>query len=74
MYNCIMCGMSGEKPVSAYNKDGDQADACGYCKSDKIRISDVNCSLCGAALYHGEYAYEAGEMLICENCLTRVLV
>ena len=74
MYRCMICGGTGERPGAAYEKDGSIENVCEHCKSAKIRISDEKCSMCGAALYKGEYAYEAGGLLVCENCLTRVLI
>ena len=74
MYKCIVCGFTGEKPAAAYEKDGSISDVCEHCKSDDIHVSPENCSVCGSAIYKGEYAYEAGDLLICERCLTPVLV
>jgi hypothetical protein len=74
LYKCIECGFTGERPAAAYEKDGSINDVCGHCKSTNIRISEERCSVCGAAIYKGEYAYEAGEMLICGRCVTTVLV
>jgi len=74
VYKCMVCGITGNSPAAAYEKDGSINDLCEHCKSAEIRTSAENCSMCGTAIYEGEYAYEAGGMLICERCLTRVLV
>ena len=74
MYKCMICGFTGESPAAAYEKDGSINDVCGNCKSADIRVSQENCSVCGSAIYKGEYGYEAGDLLICERCLTMVLV
>ncbi|MBR5089421.1 MAG: hypothetical protein IK093_08330 [Ruminiclostridium sp.] len=74
MYKCMNCGFEGEKPAAAYETDGSLNDVCECCKSEKIRIASEECSVCGAAIYKGDSAYEAGDMLICEKCITAVLV
>ena len=74
MYKCMVCGFGGEIPLTAYEKDGSINNVCEHCKSTDIRVSTENCSVCGSAVYKGEYAYEAGDLLICGRCLTTVLV
>ncbi len=75
MYKCENCGGTGERPVIARKNDGSRCYICGNCKSGNVRISSgYSCGICGRVLYEKEHAFEAGELLICEGCITRVMV
>ena len=74
MYKCKKCGAKSDRTL--YERDG--ADAyharCVHCESGEVAEVTANCAVCGRDLCEGEYAFEAGEMLICPDCVTEVMV
>lgn len=60
--------------IRSENEDPGQS-VCIDCGSNDVRKpSEENCSICGERLCYGDHAYEAGDLLICEGCITRVLI
>ena len=74
LYKCITCGETGEDPVTVYESDGGSIMKCEHCGSEDLGRPAAVCGLCGKTLFEGEYAYEAGERLFCESCVSEVLI
>ena len=74
MYKCAICGNTGEKPVRRYDECRCGQYECRLCGSTEISRDRGICDICAGLLYEGERAYEAGDLLICRNCLTEVTV
>ena len=69
-----MCGNTGDTPVTVYERDGSLSAKCRCCGSKSVRQGTEKCDICGRTIFSREYAYEAGELLICGECITEVLI
>ena len=60
--------------MPVYDELGVTAKRCVYCGSSEIRVIGAECTVCGRAMFRGETAFEAGNMLICRKCAEEVTV
>ena len=74
MYRCNNCRTEIENPHRIYDRDHTLFKACPVCESEYITESRYKCGLCGKALYEGDRAFEAGDMIMCAECVTEVLI
>ncbi len=74
MYRCNECGLGGNLPARVYDHDGSLYATCEHCGSEHIALAKEPCDICGRMLFEGDTAYQAGDLLICDDCLTEVLV
>ena len=74
MYRCNRCKSTGITPARMYEQDCVSADVCRSCGSDDLRISSVNCSVCGEPLYEGDSAFSVKELIVCPNCATEIIL
>lgn len=74
MYKCCKCGETGERPVRIYGETGIEAERCAYCGSEEISGENGKCHICGKTLFKGEHAFEAGDILLCGQCVTEIMI
>ena len=74
MYRCETCGNIGAEPVIAYERDGSLSSKCRCCGSERVDPGREKCDICGRTIFGKEYAYEAGELLICKACIAEVMI
>ena len=74
MYGYTSRGCTGKDPGRIRGGDRKDRFARGYCGSTDTEIQVTVCDICKKPLYSGDHAYEAGDLLICEECVTRVMV
>ena len=75
MVECENCREITEKPKKRFDyNEGDYYPVCGLCGSERIRISEDNCSACGRALFSGDLAYETEKQLFCGSCIKEVMI
>ncbi|MBQ9384247.1 MAG: hypothetical protein IJT87_08420 [Ruminiclostridium sp.] len=74
MYKCKCCGEINTRVLPVYDRHGIASVRCVCCGSGDITESREKCGICGKALWRGESAFEAGNMLICRKCAAEVTV
>ena len=60
--------------LPVYDRHGIISVRCVSCGSSEMTESREVCSICGKALWKGDSAFEAGNMLICRECAVEVTV
>ena len=74
MYRYTSCVRTDQGPVRICGGEEKDRFAFGYGGGTDTVIQVTVCDICKRPLYSGDHAYEAGDLLICEKCVTRVMV
>ena len=74
MYRCMKCGHIGKRPLRVLDEDGTTHYECRECSGTDVSPDISACNICGKILFEGDPAYEAGKLLMCTECVTKVRI